>query len=197
MEDMVITARFADAGEARGALHHLQRLDDDGRLHVRAAALLERSGQDRITLSEGARDESTFMPQAGIVGMLVDAVSGPPGALFARPTEGFYGRGGKPDHKGEYDLVLEEISRTLEPGVTLVIAEITDPDPDVLDATLGELGGRVTRRAAHDVYAEIQAAEQAAGGAGEQVRRTLREQRRDQRRAQWERFKENAKSKLP
>lgn len=36
------------------------------------------------------------------------------------------------------------------------IAEISDPDPGVLDAELAALGGSVTRRAARDVYAELQ-----------------------------------------
>ena len=158
MEDMVITARFTDAGRARRALHQVKHLDDEGRLRVRAAALLERSGQDRITLTETADYEGAFMPPAGIVGMLVDAVTGPPQVVYGRPSEGFYGRGAKPDP--DDDLVLDEINRNLEPGVTIVIAEILDPDPDVLDEALGELGGTVTRRPARDVHAELQAAEQ-------------------------------------
>jgi hypothetical protein len=158
-DDTVITARFTDAGRARRALHELQRLDDDGRLRVRAAALLERSGQDRITLSEGANEEGAFMPPAGIVGILVDALTGPPSAVVARPSEGFYGHDAKPDHEGEHELALESITKNLEPGVTLVVAEIVDPDPDVLEATLDELGGTVTQRPAQDVYAEIRAAE--------------------------------------
>lgn len=159
MEDMVITARFTDAGRARRALHQLKRLDDEGRLRVRAGALLERSGQDRITLT-GTGGEGAFMPPAGIVGMLIDAVKGPPDTLYARPDEGFYGRGGKPGPDDE--LVLEEITRNLEPGVTIVIAEIVDPDQDVLDEALGEVGGTVSRRAARDVHAELEAAEQRA-----------------------------------
>ena len=156
MEDMVITTRFTDAGKARRALNQLKRLDDDGRLHVRAAALLERSGQDRITLT--ADDEGAFMPPAGVVGMLIDAVMGPPEVLYARPSESFYGRGATPDP--DDDLIVEELTRNLEPGVTIVIAEVADPDPDVLDDALRELGGTVTRRPARDVHAELKAAEQ-------------------------------------
>jgi hypothetical protein len=44
-----------------------------------------------------------------------------------------------------------------------VIAEIADPDPEVLDSVLAPLGGKVTRRPARDVYAEIRAAEAKAG----------------------------------
>lgn len=76
------------------------------------------------------------MPEKGIVGMMVDAISGPTGAVFARPTESFRGHGDRRAHEDERELVLEEISRDLEPGVTLVIAEIADPDPGVLDPAL-------------------------------------------------------------
>ena len=42
------------------------------------------------------------------------------------------------------------MSRSLEPGIMLLIAEIADPDPDVLDSALGALGGwaRIGSRAA-------------------------------------------------
>jgi hypothetical protein len=159
MEDMVITARFTDAGRARRALQQLKRFDDERRLRVRAGALLERSGQDRISLT-GTDGEGAFMPPAGIVGMLIDAVTGPPDTVYARPDEGFYGRGGKPDPDDE--LALEEITRNLEPGVTLVIAEIVDPDEDVLEEALGEVGGTISRRPAREVHAELEAAERRA-----------------------------------
>jgi hypothetical protein len=189
MDDIVITMRFSDAGRARRALHELERCDEDGRLRVGGAALLERSGQDRIRLGDSAGDESAFMPPAGIVGMLVDAVSGPTEVLYARPTEGFHGHGADAGHEDEYELALETISRALEPGVTLVVAEIIDPDPEVLDATLSKLGGGATRRPAHDVFAEIQAAE---GTSGDPLHMG-----REQRKARWERFKEKAGSKRP
>jgi hypothetical protein len=54
-------------------------------------------------------------------------------------------------------------SRSLEHGVTLVIAEIADPDPEVLDSVLAPLGGNVTRRPARDIHAEIRAAAAKAG----------------------------------
>jgi hypothetical protein len=95
--------------------------------------------------------------------MLVELLGGPEGTLFARPTEGFRGHGGPTPHEGDRELALEEISRSLEPGVTLVIAEIADPDPEVLDSVLSPLGGKVIRRPAQDVYAEIRAAEAKAG----------------------------------
>jgi hypothetical protein len=95
--------------------------------------------------------------------MLAELLGGPVGTLFARPTEGFRGHGRPTPREGERELALEEISRSREPGATLVIAEIADPDPEVLDSVLAPLGGKVTRRPAQDVYAEIRAAAAKAG----------------------------------
>ena len=165
MDDMIVAVRFSDVGEARRAMHELKQLDRDGSLRVREAALLERSAQGRIGVpGEGQDEDGFFMPPGGIVGMLVEALGGPNGVLFQRPAEGFRGHGGPSPHDGERDVALEDIRRNLEPGVTLVVAEIADPDPDVLDSTLDALGGTVTRRAAQDVYAELQAAHEAESG---------------------------------
>jgi hypothetical protein len=159
MEDTIVIARFTDLGEARRALHRLKQLDRDGRLRVREAALVQRSGQGDVDVPAPAQDADGFyMPPGGIVGMLVETLSGPVGVLSQRPAEGFRGHGGRSVLDGQRELALEDISRNLEPGVTLVLAEIADPDPHVLDSALDALGGTVTKRAAQDVYNEIQAA---------------------------------------
>jgi hypothetical protein len=160
MDDMIVAVRFAEPGEARRAMRELRQLDRDGRLRVREAALLTRSGQGRIGVpGEGQDEEGYFMPPAGIVGMLVEAFAGPLGVVSQRPAESFRGHADPSPHDGEREVALEDISRNLEPGVTLVVAEIADPDPDVLDSALAGLGTTVTRRAAKEVYAELQAAQ--------------------------------------
>jgi len=55
-------------------------------------------------------------------------------------------------------LAFEEIGRDLEPGITLVIAEVEDPDPDVLDSALDALGGCAATRAAAAYSADLRAA---------------------------------------
>lgn len=129
--------------------------------------------------------------------MLVDALSGPLGTLFSRPTEGFQRHGGPTADDDEREAAIEEISRALEPGVTLVVAEIEEPDPDALASALAAIGGTATQRPAEDVYAELRAADQAAEAADEEARRVLRTQRREDRKADWQRFKETMKNKLP
>ena len=93
--------------------------------------------------------------------MLLDVLRGPLGILFARPTDGFRGGSGHPAHEAEREIALDQIGRSLEPGVTLVVAEIADPEQDALDSALGALGGDVTRRPAREVYAEVRRADEA------------------------------------
>jgi hypothetical protein len=164
MQDTIVTLRFTDLGRARRALHELEHADRDRRLRVRGAALIQRSGQGGIDEPAAARDDDGhYLPPGGSVGMLLEVLGGPERTLFGRPSEGFRGHAGPTPHEGERELALEEMSRSLEPGVTVVIAEIADPDPEVLDSVLARLGGNVTRRPARDIYAEIQAAAAKAG----------------------------------
>ena len=78
--------------------------------------------------------------------------------MFARPIEGFRAHGAPWSRAGERALALEEISRDLEPGVALVIAEVEDPDPDALDSALDALGGTPARRDAATFYTALRAA---------------------------------------
>lgn len=175
MEDTIVVVRFRDLAKARHALVELKQLDEDRRLDVRGAALVQRSADGGVDLPMSNRDDEGFyVPPGGVIGMIFGALKGPLGVLFAGPTTGFEGHGGPSAHAGDRDLLIEDMSRNLESGVTLVVAEIADPDPAVLDSTLHALGGVVTRRPAADVYAEVDAAEQATGAAQEEARRVLR-----------------------
>ena len=162
MDDTIVAVRFAESGEARRAMRELKRLDRDGRLQVREAALLVRSGQGRIGVPrEGQDEDGFFMPPGGILSIMLEALAGPLGVLQQRPARSFRGHADPSPHDGERELALEDISRNLEPGVTLLVAEIAAPDPDVLDSVLAGLGTTVTRRPAREVYVELQSAREA------------------------------------
>jgi hypothetical protein len=161
MQDTIVSLRFTDLGRARRALHDLERADREGRLEVRGAALLQRSGDGGIDTPPPGRDEEGhYLPPGGSIGMLLDLLRGPHGVLSAPPDEEYHGHGAPSRANARNrELALDEMSRSLEPGVTLVVAEIAQPDPEALDSVLEALGGSVTSRPARDVYAEIEAAD--------------------------------------
>jgi hypothetical protein len=157
MDDTILTLRFTDVGRARAALDQLERRDRDGQLRVRAAALVERSREGGIGVPHGAGDVA-FLPHDGVGGMLLSALGGPLGSILAPPADGFEPNGKPSAAHSVREEAPEELRRDHEPRITFVIAEIEDPDPDVLDATLDRLGGTTTRRSAAAVYAELRAA---------------------------------------
>lgn len=181
MDDTIVEIRFTGLGEARDALHHLERLDREGRLAVRGAALVQRSGQGEPDLKRRTEEaDGLAIPQGGMARTVVDVLRGPVGTLYEWPAEVFYGHGHgrvSPREKAEREVTVEEMTRSLEPGVTLVVAEIADPDPEVLDAALGEVGGNATRRPASEVYAEAEAAEESATTDAEEPSRKPRPHR--------------------
>jgi hypothetical protein len=128
---------------------------------VRGAVLVQRSQGAIDAPQPYPHGDGQYLPPGGLVGMLLDVLRGPHGILFARQTDGFRGCSGHPAHEEEREIALDQIGRSLDPGVTLVVAEIADPEPDALDSALGALGGGVTRRPAREVYAEVRGAGEA------------------------------------
>ena len=85
------------------------------------------------------------------------------------------------------DVAPGSISKQIEPGHTVLVAEVGEVTTEVVDDILGLLDGTVTRRPAADVYDEIQSAK-AAQDPDAEARRVLREQRRAEHKDKWEQF---------
>ena len=104
------------------------------------------------------------------------------------------------DHADDQDIALDAISGQIAPGQTVLVAEVGEVTPEVVDKAMAALGGTVTRRSAADVYDEVQSAKAAQDAAEAEARRVLREQRRAEHKDnaehkdKWEQFKKNIKS---
>jgi hypothetical protein len=75
--------------------------------------------------------------------------------------------------------VLSEISRSVKPGHTALLAEVTEQSPEVLDTALAQLGGTAFRRPVDEVEAELAAAEKAQREAERQATMELMQSRRE------------------
>ena len=80
----------------------------------------------------------------------------------------------------EEESVLAAMARAIQPGTTALIAEVTEPTPEVVDAMMGRLGGQVLRRPVAEVEAELVAAAEAARSAEEEARRKLVDERHNE-----------------
>jgi uncharacterized membrane protein len=195
MDDNVVVVAFADQSKAYQALSLLRQADAEGRVEVRATALLERGPDGAVRVPEGD-DVASGVGVAGgsLIGMLIGVLGGPLGVLLGGSAGLLAGEVGAVDRGEDQDIALDAISRQIEPGQTVLVAEVGEVATEVVDDVMGPLGGAVTRRSAADVYAEIQGAKAAQDAADAEARRVLREQRRAEHKDKWEQFKNKIKS---
>ena len=195
MDDNVVLVGFADQSKAYQALSKLRQAGDAGRVDLRAAALLERGPDGVVRVPEG--DDAApgaAIAGGGLIGMLIGVLGGPLGMLLGSSTGMLTGGVAAAAHADDQDIALATISGQIEPGHTVLVAEVGEVTPEGVDNAMSGLGGTVTRRSAADVYAEIQAAQAAQDAADAEARRVLREQRRAEHKDKWEQFKNKVKS---
>jgi len=195
MNDNVVLVGFTEQSRAYEALSRLRQAGDTGQLEVRAAALLERGPDGVVRVPEG--DDvapGIAIAGGGLIGMLIGVLGGPLGVLLGTSTGMLTGSVAAAAHASDQDLGLVAVSEKIEPGHTVLVAEVGETATEVVDTSMATLGGTVTRRSAAEVYDEIQSAKAAQDAADAEARRVLREQRRAEHKDKWEQFKNKVKS---
>jgi uncharacterized membrane protein len=190
VKDNVIVVTFTETSNAYQALSELKRLGDEGDVEVRSAVLLART-EDGFSIPEGADGASGFfMASGGLIGALVGVLGGPLGVILGGSLGVLAGAPAEAARMGDQDVALAGISKSIEPGKTALVAEVTEYAEEVLDKAMGALGGTVTRHWAGDVYAEVEAAEDDQVKADVQAFKARIDDHRADRKAKWERFKD-------
>jgi hypothetical protein len=59
------------------------------------------------------------------------------------------------DDADETDSELSEISKAIGAGAPGLLAEVSEPSPEVIDTAMGSLGGAVLRRSVADLKAKF------------------------------------------
>ena len=189
-DDNLVLVGFTEQSKAYHALSRLRQAGETGQLEVRAAALLER-GPDGVVRVPDGDDAAPGVAIAGggLIGMLIGVAGW--ACCWAPPPARWPEAVAAAAHSGDQDIALAAISGQIEPGHTVLVAEVGEAATEVVDTAMAALGGTVTRRSAADVYDEIQSAKAAQDAAETEARRVLREQRRAEHKDKWEQFKEN------
>ena len=97
----------------------------------------------------------------------------------------------------ESESVLGQISASVRPGHTALLAEVAEQSPEVVDTAMARLGGTVLRRPVADVEAEIAAAEKAELEAKREATKELLRGRHERSKEQTHAKVEQLKAKLP
>ena len=178
-QDNVVVVRFTEPSKAYQALSVLKRIDNDGRIGLDAAAVVERTAAGELRIPESADNVGPVGVAGGsLIGMLVGVLGGPVGVLLGWGAGAMVGGAIDIDRTVTGDEALTELGRAIPPDSTAVIAAVTEPAVEVIDGEMAKLEGEVTRRPVAEVRAEVAAAEEAAEAAEREARRVVREKRK-------------------
>jgi len=170
----VISASFDPDTNAYAAMTALKELDSQGRLGLEAAAVVFRDADGNLDVKDqvGA-NEFEGAAGGGLLGLLIGVIGGPLGVLIGGTYGLLVGSLLDFDEIEESGSVLGQISASVAPGHTALLAQVTEQSPEVVDSAVAQLGGTVLRRPVADVEAEIAAAEQAQRDAKHEATKEL------------------------
>ena len=193
----VIAVSFDPDTNAYAALTMLKDLDAQQRLSLQSAAVVVRGADGQIDIKDQVgNDEFAGTAGGGLIGVLVGILGGPLGVLLG----GSYGLlVGSLVDLGEVEQsesVLSQISASVKPGHTALLAEVNEQSPEVVDTAVAELGGTVLRRPVAEVEAEIAAAEEAQREAQRKATKELLDGKREHSKQEVHTRVERLKAKL-
>ena len=196
--DNVIAVSFPEEANAYEALARLKELDSEGSVGVRGAAVLAREEDGRITIKDQF-DTEGFQDTAGggLLGLLVGVLGGPLGVVIGGATGVLVGSLFDEDDDDHTRSVLADMSKSIRVGPPGLLAEVSEPSPEAIDAIMAHLNGTVVRRSAADVELELAAAEDAQREAKKKARKELREARHKDHKEKVDAKVAELKAKLP
>lgn len=148
----VVVVRFTESSKAYQGLSVLKECDADGRIALRSAAVVERTPNGELRISEGADNVGLIGTASGsLIGMLVGVLGGLVGVLVGWGAGALMGGAFDVDRAVKSDEALTALGRAIPPESTGVIATVAEPAVEVIDGEMAKLEGEVTRRpvAAH------------------------------------------------
>jgi uncharacterized membrane protein len=177
--DSVVVVGFKDNSKAYEGLSALKSLSDKQQLTARSAAVVERDQNGTLQIKDSFdADTGVATAGGGFVGMLLGVIGGPYGMLLGLTGGALAGGSFDMSRADEQDEVLTQLNAAINPGHTVLVAQVNEPTAEVLDKAMGELGGVVVRRSEADVLTELEAAEDAAKAAQAAAQKTVREQKK-------------------
>jgi uncharacterized membrane protein len=176
--DSVVVVGFKENDKTYEGFSELKSLSDQQQLTARSAAVVERDQAGKLQIKDSF-DAETGGPTTGggLVGMLLGAIAGPYGMLLGLTGGAMAGGSYEMRRSDEQDEVLTQLNAAINPGHTVLVAQVNEPTVAVLDKAMGELGGVVIRKSEADVLTELEAAEDATNAAQAAARKAVREKK--------------------
>jgi uncharacterized membrane protein len=179
MAENVVLIRFEAPSKTYEALNVLKKCDDEGRIDLESAVIVERKPTGELHILESWDNLGPVGTASGsLIGMLVGVLGGPVGVLLGAGAGAALGGAFDIDRNLTSDEALTTLGRAIPSEAIALLAEVDEPAVEVIDAEMDMLGGTVERHPVGEVLAEVEATEAAAEAAAREARRVVREQRK-------------------
>lgn len=161
-QESVIVVSFQDDSNAFDAITRLKELDSQHQIELEGGAVVARARDGHIVKKDEASEgELVNTAGGGLIGLLIGIIGGPLGVLIGGAAGVLVGSLFDLHDTDETASVLGEMSRTAQVGRNVVLAQVTEQSPDVIDTAMLRVGGSVLRRPVFEVEAEVAAADRA------------------------------------
>ena len=185
MENVILLC-FAGTDQAEEGLRGLRQLHDAHDVRLDVAAVVDRTPDGPVVVGEVTEDfHMRATAAAGLVGVLIGALTGPPGAIIGGVTGAAVGSLVDVADTESADQILRMFSEAVPPGSAATIAVLSEKSEAAVDELAADLGGTVMRRSRGEVEHEVVQAEEVAIAARRDAegRRTVGERLREVREA--------------
>ena len=176
--DNVVVVAFNDNSKAYEGFSTLKSLSDQQQLIAKSGAIVERDATGTLQVKDSFEaGTGAATVGGGFVGMLLGVIGGPVGMVLGPTGGALVGGSFELRRADDQDEVLSQLNAAINPGHTVVVAQVNEPSEQVLDKAMANLGGTVVRRSEADVLSELEATEDAAHAAQEAARKAVREKK--------------------
>ena len=152
----VLAVSFGEDSKAYEALSSLKELDGQDQLDLTAAAVVARSEDGHIdTKDQVGDDEMTGTATGGVVGLIIGILGGPFGILLGGVTGLLIGSLYDLDESDATESALGDISRTVRPGKTALLAAAEDAQRAAAQAARKRLREQRQAKTKEEIRAKI------------------------------------------
>ena len=141
----LIIAHFTQETEAQEAFTKLQELDKIGDITIYEMAVIAKDAAGAAVVKEAVTAEGSQALSGMAIGALIGALAGPVGLVTGMLIGTLTGEVADSDDYGFEEDFLSKVTGQLQPGMSVVVLEVEEDDPEFIDSTLALLGATIDR----------------------------------------------------
>lgn len=176
-ESNIVVATFDDESKTYQAFSEIKRAAVEGKLKINGLTVMHRRLDGQFEVRDAAMKNYGGSIAGGIIGSLVGILGGPLGILLGWGAGSIIGGFRDVREIREDTNLFQRITENMNVGSTVLVGEVENEQPYVIDQIVRKLQGELLRRPTGNVEADIAAAEEAQESARTAARRVIDEDR--------------------